>query len=92
MNDPDLMKGHRALYEGSCSGKQPSFLEWMQERHQSTPTVMKVLCRQTSPRRAWWKEYEAAMDWLRKRYSYEMQLRDQIITNNPFKEENNNGI
>ena len=84
---------YRYLYKflGADTGKQPTFLEWMQERHHTSPTVMKVICRQTCPYRNWRKEYEAAMEWLRRRYRYEMELLQQLITNNPFEEENNNG-
>ncbi len=85
------LNGYQNRYVNEFDENQTSFLEWMQERHQTSPTVMKVICRQTAARRSWWKEYESAMEWLRRRYRYEMALKKQLLNNNPFEEDKNNG-
>ncbi len=69
---------------GSC----PTFLDWLWERYQVTPTIQRVLCKQTARYGSGRKEFESCMEWYRKRYRYEMELREQLINNNPFKEEN----
>lgn len=71
---------------------KPTFLEWLQDRHDVTPMTQRILCQQTARCGSGYSEYEKCMEWYRQRFRYEMELREQLIPCNPFiEEENHNG-
>lgn len=70
--------------ELQLDAEQPTFLDWLLTRHDTTPTVMRVLCKQTARYGSGKTEYEKAMEWYRRRYRYEKELREQMIKSNPF--------
>ena len=61
-------------------GKAPNFIDWLLERYDTTPLTLLYLCKQTGKR----KDYDKVMAWYRKRYRYEMQLRESLLEANPF--------
>lgn len=71
------------------SEKKPSFLEWLWDRYQTTPIIELDLFKKTAYRNAR-REYEKAMEWYRRRYRYEMEIRERLIAANPFKEQEEN--
>lgn len=57
----------------ALEGKEPSLVDWMRERCGITPILLLDLFKHTTCR--YRKDYEAAMDWARRKYREEMELR-----------------
>ena len=63
-------------------GKDPSLVDWMQERCGITPILLLDLFKHTTCR--YRKEYEAAMAYCRRKYREEMELREAARSACPF--------
>lgn len=68
----------------SLEGK-PSLVGWMRERDGITPVLLLDLFKHTSCR--YRKEYEAAMEYCRRKYRAEMELREAALLGCPFLKE-----
>lgn len=64
----------------SADEKAPDFIAWLKGRYGYTPQYFYQLCVRTGPA----SDYYKAMEWYRRRYRYEMDLRRQLIDSNPF--------
>ena len=62
------------------SSEEQTFLDWLLSRYNTTPLTLRALCKQTGNRR----EYEKMMEWYRRRYRKEMQIKGELIEANPF--------
>ncbi len=72
------------------SDKKPTFEEWLDLRHNTSPSQFYHMAKMTAS----YKDYQKWMAILRHDYREEMILRRDLIENNPFaqdKEENENG-
>lgn len=60
--------------------REPSFLEWLLDHYEETPQHLHDVALATGP----YRDYNNLMSWYRDRYRQEMQLRKQLISHNPF--------
>lgn len=62
--------------------KPMTFQEWLLKRYGITPLQQKDLCRRTG--RA--SDYHIVMEWYRRRYCLEQEIRESLIEANPFEQ------
>lgn len=60
--------------------RKPDFKEWLLDRYTETPQHLHDVALATGC----YRDYERLMEWYRRRYKYEMELREQLISANPF--------
>ncbi|MDE5894344.1 MAG: hypothetical protein K2H45_15630 [Acetatifactor sp.] len=60
--------------------RKPEFKEWLLYRYTETPLHLHDVALATGS----YRDYERLMEWYRRRYRYEMELREQLISANPF--------
>lgn len=60
-----------------------TFKEWLLDRYTETPQHLHDVALATGS----YRDYDLLMEWYRRRYHYEMELREQLLSGNPF---NNN--
>lgn len=59
---------------------KPGFKEWLLDRYTETPRHLHDVALATGS----YRDYERLMEWYRRRYRYEMELRELLISANPF--------
>lgn len=64
--------------------EEPEFLEWLKQRYDETPAGLYLLCQATGS----YGDYNALMEWYRRRYRKEIKLGRALNLNNPFKNTN----
>lgn len=69
----------------SLEEKDPSLVDWMQERCGITPILLLDQFKHTTCR--YRKEYEAAMAYVRRKYREEMELKRAALAECPFLQE-----
>ena len=90
--DPEVVKRLMSNTVTVTGDDVPDFMQWLWDRHQTSPSILKSLCKQTARFGSGYEEYEKCMEWLRRRYFVEKKLMNELIQTNPFKEDDNNGI
>lgn len=73
----------REAYGQTCreiSGELLTFREWLKHKYGYTPQELYDLCTATGR----YGDYNKVMEWYRRRYQQDNELREQLLAANPF--------